>query len=206
MIDIGVLGTGMVGEAIASRCVALGHAVMMGSRDARNPKALEWAARAGEHARVGTFADCAAFGAIVFNCTSGAVALDVVQAASAGLAGKILIDLTNRLPPDPRSTESLGEQIQRALPDTRVVKALNTLNCELMLSPSGLPGNHSVFLSGNDAGAKQEVGRLLAASGWHDIIDLGDITTARAAESLLTFWLALYKALGTATFNFSIVR
>jgi predicted dinucleotide-binding enzyme len=206
-MNIAVLGTGMVGEAIASRLVALGHDVTMGSRDAQHPRALAWAGRAGPRARVASFADAAAFGALVFNCTHGAASLDVLQAAgSQNLAHKILIDVANRLPPDPSGAASLGEQIQRAFPETRVVKTLNTLNCELMANPALLPGLHSLFLSGDDPSAKAEVRSLLETFGWRDVIDLGGIETARASETLLSTWLALYRALGTARFNFAVVR
>jgi predicted dinucleotide-binding enzyme len=197
----------MVGDAIASRLVALGHDVMMGSRDAHSEKALAWASRVGSRARTGSFADAAAFGAIVFNCTQGAASLDALHAAGAErLAQKILVDVANRLPPDLRAGESLGEQLQRAFPDTRVVKTLSTVNCELMVDPSLLAGQHSLFLSGNDADAKAEVRRLLESFGWRDVIDLGGIETARASESLMSTWLALYRALGTARFNFAVVR
>jgi predicted dinucleotide-binding enzyme len=206
-MNIAVLGTGMVGEAIASRLVALGHDVTMGSRDGQNPKALAWAGRTGPRARVGTFADAAAFGATVFNCIHGGAALDALHAAGAErLAHKILVDVANRLPPDARGGESLGEEIQRAFPEARVVKTLNTLNCELMANPGLLSGTHSIFLSGNDAAAKAEVRHLLEPFGWRDVIDLGGIETARATEGILSAWLALYRALGTARFNFAIVR
>ena len=206
-MKIGVLGTGMVGDAIASKLVALGHEVMMGSRDANHPKATAWAKRLGARARKGTFADAAAFGEVLFNCTHGANSLDALRAAgNERLSGKVLVDVANILPPERRPVESLAEQIQATFPQAKVVKGLNTMNCSLMVDPSKLPDTHTVFLSGNDADAKQRARELLQAIGWKDIIDLGDVTTARATESYVTLWLALWKALGTTQFNIQVVR
>jgi predicted dinucleotide-binding enzyme len=206
-MKIGVLGTGMVGRAIASRLAALGHDIMMGSRTANNPQATAWARDTGRRAQAGTFADSAAFGEMVFNCTNGANALQALSAAGTdNLESKIVVDVANLLPPQDRGTESLGEQIQKAFPLAKVVKTLNTINCELMVAPQKLAASHTVFLSGNDADAKRAVRALLESFGWQDILDLGDITTARATEAYLPLWLAAWKTLGTATFNIKVVR
>jgi len=206
-MKIGVLGTGMVGNAIASKLVALDHEVMMGSRTAGNSKAAEWATRVGARGRTGTFAETAAFGDVVFNCTHGASSLAALKAAGAEhLRGKVLIDVANVLPPDDPGPESLGQQIQKAFPLTRVVKALNTVNCEVMVNPQLVPAAHTVFLSSNDASAKQTARGLLESFGWKDIMDLGDIATARATESYLQLWLAMWRTLGTAAFNIKVVR
>src|SRR3990167_5831615 len=195
-MKIAVLGTGMVGQAIGSRLAELGHEVRMGSRTAGNAKAVEWAKQA-QGASEGTFADTASFGEIVFNCTSGSASLDALAAAGAdNLAGKVLVDVANPLdfsqgmPPTLSvcNTDSLGEQIQRAFPEARVVKALNTMNCNIMVNPA-LVGNgeHHTFLSGNDAEAKQQVKALLQSFGWQEacVLDLGDISTARGTEAWL---------------------
>jgi predicted dinucleotide-binding enzyme len=206
-MKIGVLGTGMVGDAIASKLVALGHDVMMGSRDAKNPKATAWAKRAGAQAQAGTFADATAFGEVLFNCTHGANSVDALRSAGEKrLAGKVLVDVANVLPPAQRGPESLAELIQKTFPQAKVVKALNTINCSLMVDASSLPDSHSVFMSGNDADAKKRVRELLQAFGWKDIIDLGDIGTARATESYVSLWVALWKTLGTDQFNIKVVR
>jgi 8-hydroxy-5-deazaflavin:NADPH oxidoreductase len=206
-MKIGVLGTGMVGNAIASKLVALGHEVMMGSRTAGNRKAAEWATRAGGRGRTGTFAEAAAFGDVVFNGTHGASSLAALKAAGAEqLRGKILLDVANVLPPDDPGPQSLGQQIQNAFPLTKVVKALNTVNCEVMVNPELVPASHTMFLSGNDAGAKQTARGLLESFGWSDIMDLGDIATARATESYLPLWLAVWRTLGTTAFNIKVVR
>lgn len=105
-----------------------------------------------------------------------------------------------------KDTDSLGEQIQRAFPEAKIVKTLNTLNANLMVDPSVLGDDHSIFVSGDDAGAKATVTELLRSFGWKDVIDLGDLSTARGTEMLLPIWLRLMGALGTANFNFKIVR
>jgi len=206
-MKIGVLGTGMVGTALASKLVALGHEVMMGSRTADNAKARTWAKTAATRGRVGTFAETSAFGELVFNCTQGTGSLAALQAAgAANLDGKIVVDVANLLTPDGPGLESLGEQIQKAFPRAKVVKTLNTINCELMVAPDKLPGSHTVFLSGNDTGAKERVRDLLESFGWKDTIDLGDISTARATEGYVPLWMSLWKQLGTLTFNINVVR
>lgn len=215
-MKIGVLGTGMVGDAIGSKLVALGHDVKMGSRTAGGEKAAAWVKKAGKGASEGTFADAAAHGEVLFNCTNGAGSIPALEAAGkSNLAGKILIDIANPLdfskgmPPSlfVSNTDSLGEQIQRAFPELKVVKTLNTMNCQLMVEPGKLEGEHDVFVSGNDAEAKGRVTEILRGwFGWKNVIDLGDITTARGTESWLPLWVRLWGALGTADFNLHVVR
>jgi 8-hydroxy-5-deazaflavin:NADPH oxidoreductase len=216
-MKIAVLGTGMVGKAIASKLVGLGHEVTMGSRDADNQAATAWAAEAGERASHGTFADAATGAELVLNCTAGAGSLEALRAAGGqNLAGKTLIDVANPLdlshgmPPSllVSGTDSLGEQIQRAFPSTRVVKALNTVNCEVMVDPARVPGEHDIFICGDDEAAKTEVRDLLGSFGWPErsIIDLGDITTARGAEGHLLLWLRLWGLVGSGDFNIKVVR
>ena len=215
-MKIGVLGTGMVGEALGTKLAALGHEVRMGSRDAKNPKALAWAAKAGERASVGTFADAAAFGELLLNCVGGKVALAALESAGKkNIGSKIVIDIANPLdfskgmPPSllTSSVESLGEQIQAAFPDARVVKTLNTVTCGVMVDPGSLPEETDMFLCGNDAGAKKEVEQLLREGfGWKRVHDLGDITNARATEHYLPLWVRLYGKLGTANFNMRLVQ
>jgi hypothetical protein len=214
---IGVLGTGMVGEAIATKLVGLGHDVMMGSRTADNERAAAWVASAGARASQGTFADAAAHGEVVFNCTAGEASLEAIGSArTEDLAGKVLVDVSNPLdhsrgmPPGlfVSSFDSLGEQIQRAFPDARVVKALNTVNCEVMVDPAKVPGEHDVFVCGNDEAAKTAVVELLGSFGWpaEHVVDLGDITAARGAEAYLLLWIRLWGALGTGYFNINVTR
>jgi predicted dinucleotide-binding enzyme len=216
-MKLGVLGTGSVGQTIGSKLAALGHDVKMGARAATNEKAEAWTKATGRATSHGTFADAAAFGELIFNCTSGKAALEVLRAAgAANLRGKILVDVSNPLdfskgaPPTlfTPSGDSLGEQIQREFPEVKVVKTLNTVTAAVMVDPVRLGGGeHDVFLSGNDAGAKARVTELLRGGfGWKHVVDLGDITTACATETYLLLWVRLYGALGTASFNVKLVH
>ncbi|MFF9808000.1 NADPH-dependent F420 reductase [Streptomyces coeruleorubidus] len=221
-----VLGTGVVGRTIAGKLDSLGHEAVIGTRDPQatlaraepdaygNPPYSRW--QAGHpQVRLATFAEAAAHGEVVVNTTAGVSSLQALRSAGASnLAGKLVIDIANPLdasqgmPPslDPVNTDSLGEQIQRAFPDAKVVKTLNTMNAQIMVDPARVPGEHTVFVSGDDTEAKGAVSELLVSFGWPAtaIIDLGDITTARGAEMLLPIWLRLYGALGHTDFNFHI--
>jgi len=211
-MKIAVLGTGMVGNTLATKLVQIGHQVAMGSRDAKGAAAQEWLRSVGGKGQSATFADAAAFGEMVFNCTNGANSLAALRLAGASnLRGKILVDVANPLEFSNgaltltiSNTDSLGEQIQREFPDAKVVKALNTVNCAVMINPSLAPGDHQLFISGNDPAAKSQVAANISQwFGWkrENIIDLGDITGARAAEMYLPFWLRLMNVLGTPNFN-----
>ncbi len=225
-MDVAVLGTGMVGQAIAGRLHELGHAVVVGTRDPRgtlarttpdamgNPPFAAWHA---DHPNIGlaTFADATSGAELVFNASSGAAALDVLGLASAeNLAGKALVDISNPLdfsngfPPTlfVKDTDSLAEQIQRAFPKAKVVKTLNTLTASLMVFPKSLGESSTIFVSGDDAEAKATVVSLLESFGHDDIIDLGPLETARGTEMLLPIWLRLMGALGTGAFNVKVVR
>jgi predicted dinucleotide-binding enzyme len=226
-MKIAVLGTGMVGQALAGRLDELGHEVTVGTRDVAatlartepdgmgNPAYPAWVE---QHPRVrlATFADAAAGAELIVNGTNGAASIAVLTAAGRdNLAGKVLLDIANPLdfsagfPPTlfVKDTDSLGERIQREFPKLRVVKALNTMNAHLMVNPAQLAaGQHSVFVSGNDADAKKSVIGLLESFGHTDVIDLGDITTARGSEMVLPIWLRLMGVLNTPMFNFKIVR
>ena len=226
-MKIAVFGTGTVGPAVAGALAKLGHEVVIGTRDPQATLArteagpmggvpfAQWHAEHGDIALT-TFAEAAAGSEIVVNATNGTGSLDALTAAGAdNLAGKVIVDIANPLdfsqgfPPslNPVNTDSLGEQIQRAFPDARVVKTLNTMNAGVMADPASVAGgDHSVFVSGNDADAKTVVAGLLADLGHRDIIDLGDITTARGTEMLLPIWLRLWGAFGNADFNFKIAR
>ena len=226
-MDIAVLGTGMVGQALAGALSRHGHSVVVGTRDPQqtlartepdgmgNPPFSAWHA---EHpaVRLATFADADEQADLVVNATNGGVSVEVLNlAGSANLAGKVVLDISNPLdfsagfPPSlfVKDTDSLGEQIQRAFPETRVVKSLNTMTAALMAEPAlAAGGDHSVFVSGDDPAAKQTVIDLLTAIGHTDVIDLGDLSTARGTEMLLPIWLRLMGALGTPMFNFKIAR
>jgi predicted dinucleotide-binding enzyme len=226
-MKIAVLGTGTVGPTLAGALAGLGHEVVVGTRDPQATLArtepgpmgaapfAQWHAA---HSQIGvaTFADAAARGEIIVNATNGGGSLAALTAAGASnLAGKVVMDVANALdfshgmPPslNPVNTDSLAEQIQRAFPEARVVKTLNTMTASVMVDPARVAGgDHSVFVSGNDEEAKKTVAGLLKGFGHRDIIDLGDITTARGAEMIMPLWLRVWGALGTGQFNFKIAR
>lgn len=198
-----MLGTGVVGRTIAGKLRELGHDVLVGSRSAGDDAV--------------PFAAAAAHGELVFNCTNGVASLDALHAAGAeNLSGKVLVDVANVLdfshgrPPliGISIDDSLGEQIQRAFPEAKVVKALNTVNADVMVDPAVVPGEHDLFVSGNDEDAKAQVAELLQSFGWpaEGILDLGDITAARGQELYLALWLSLMGAVGGATFNIHVAR
>ncbi|MEV7330905.1 NAD(P)-binding domain-containing protein [Micromonospora sp. NPDC093244] len=215
---IAVFGTGSVGQAIAARTAELGHQVTVGTRDVAATRAGAYAAWAAEHPEVGlaTMAVATADAELVVNATSGTGSLPALTAAgAANLSGKVLLDIANPLdfgagfPPSLTvdDTDSLAERIQREFPQAKVVKALNTLTAELMVRPRQLAdGDHSVFVSGDDAEAKRTVTDLLVSFGHTDVIDLGDLSTARGTEMLMPLWLRLYGRLDTAIFNLKVVR
>ncbi|MEM8872239.1 MAG: NAD(P)-binding domain-containing protein [Pseudomonadota bacterium] len=214
-MKVSVLGTGMVGNVLATKFAALGHDVMMGARARGNEKAEAWAEA--QNGSAGSFEDAGAFGEIVVLATLGSATLDVAKAAGeANLADKIVLDVTNPLdmsagfPPtlldDLANKTSLGEELQKALPRSKVVKALNTMNCAVMVDPSRVPGEHDVFYCGNDTDAKQTVADVLRSFGWPAPVDLGPIEAARGTEGLMNFWLRMYGVVGDADFNYKVVR
>ena len=215
-MKIGILGTGVVGKTLATKLVELGHDVRMGSRSGGGEKARAWVREVGGKSSEGTFAEAAQHAEIVFNCTSGVGSVEALNAASArNLDGKILVDVANPLdfsrgmPPTLSvcNTDSLGEQIQRAFPGARVVKALNTVTAAVMVNPSLIPGAHDLLICGNDAAAKSQVTEILTKwFGWKNVIDLGDITGARAQEMYLPLWLRLFMTFGTANVSIHVVR
>lgn len=227
-MHIGIFGSGIVGQTVGRGLARLGHQVTIGTRDPRNlggargqaPSLQTWLAEVGPAGRVDTFAGAAQSADLLINATSGSGSLAALESAqagvgSAGLENKVLLDLANPLdfsqglPPTlfVKDGDSLAEGLQRAHPELLVVKALNTMSAHLMVAPGALAGgDHTVFLSGNDAGAKAQVRGLLESLGWTDILDLGDLSTARGPEMLLPLWLRTWQALGTADFQFKVVR
>lgn len=214
-MKIGILGTGTVGQTLGTKLTQLGHEVMLGSREPGNSRAVAWAAHA-PLASYGTLAEAAAYGAILINATNGLGTMDALAAAGADrLAGKVLIDAANPIDFSsgdslpvvrPGYGDSLAEQIQRAYPRTNVVKALNTVTADVMVNPAVVPGDHVLFLAGDDARAKDTVVGLLGEFGWpaDRVIDLGGVIAARGLESYIVLWVALMQARGTSLFNVSL--
>lgn len=217
-MKIAVFGTGMVGDTIGSRLVELGHQVMMGSRTAANEKAKAFVAKHATGASAGTYAEAAAFGEMIFNCTKGDGSIEALRLAGQAINGKVLIDVANPLDfskgmppsliPSLSNTNSLGEEIQKTFPQVKVVKTLNTMWCGLMVNPAMIGGgNHTNFICGNDGDAKTTAKALLNEFGWknENLLDLGDITNARGTEAVLPIWLRVWGATQNGAFNFKIV-
>ena len=197
-MKIGILGTGEVGNLLGSRLIENGHQVMMGGREAKNQIGLAFVNKhSSKNASYGTFAEASRFGEIVLNATNGRFALNALKLANTDFAGQLIIDVANPLDftkkpailiPELANTNSLGESIQHNFPKAKVVKTLNTLGMALAVNPKQLnDGQHSLFICGNDEGAKTRAKTLLTEFGWKidNIIDLGDITGARAMEGFL---------------------
>jgi predicted dinucleotide-binding enzyme len=226
-MKIAVLGSGFAGRTLAAGLADLGHHVTIGTRDVtatRQKNEPDQMGNAGyavwaqdfPHIGLASFADAAAGADLFVNATAGNGSIAALTAAgAANLGGRVLLDVSNPLefsqgfPPNlfVKDDDSLGEEIQRAFPDARVVKALNTMIGDVMTTPKSVAdGNHSVFLSGDDSEAKRVISELLAAFGWADVIDLGGIQTARATEMMVKIRLLVMTSLGTPIFNFSIAR
>jgi predicted dinucleotide-binding enzyme len=217
-MKIAVLGTGIVGDTIGSKLIELGHFVKMGSRTSDNEKAKKFVDKYPGNGSSGTFEEASAFAEIIFNCTAGVASLAVLRlAGNKNLAGKIIVDIANPLdfskgmPPSLSvvNTNSLGESIQNEFQEAKVVKALNTMWCGLMVNPMMINnGDHQTFICGNDAAAKDQVRSVLKSFGWLDqnILDLGDISKARATEMYLPLWLSIYGATSNGAFNIKLVK
>jgi hypothetical protein len=229
-MKIAVLGTGSVGQTIASKLIALGHEVMIGTRNVQeaqartekdnfgNPGFGEWL-KLNKGVKLGTFAAAAAFGEMIVNATQGNNSLQALRSVKSGdLDGKIIIDISNPLDfskgmppvmiPGLTNTNSLGEEIQKNFPKARVVKTLNTMWCGLMVNPDMIGGgDHVNFLCGNNDEAKLKVKNLLTRFGWKNdnLLDLGDITSARGTESVLPLWVRIMTVKKSGAFNFKIV-
>jgi predicted dinucleotide-binding enzyme len=198
---IAILGAGAVGQRLASKLRELGHDVSIGTRNPRDGAV--------------SYAEAAEAAELVVNATSGAVSIEALDAAGAeNLSGKVLLDVSNPLdfskgrPPTLSvcNDDSVGERIQRAHPEAKVVKTLNTVNNAVMVNPALVPGEHVVFVCGNDDGAKAQTVELLGSFGWPSerIVDLGDITNARGTEMYIALWIRLMGTLGTPNFNITL--
>jgi 8-hydroxy-5-deazaflavin:NADPH oxidoreductase len=228
-MNVGIIGSGPVAQTFGERLLTVGQAVMISARDPDAPKdmgprgawpsAAAWAKAnvdQGRQAAAGGFAAAAAFGELLVNATAGTASLSAFGAADpADIAGKIVIDLSNPLdfshgmPPRLAfcNDDSLGERLQAAYPSARVVKTLNTMNVAVMVEPGRLGEETDVFVAGNDAAAKTWVTENVLEGwlGWSRIVDVGDITAARATEMYLPLWLRLLGAAGTPLLNMKVI-
>ena len=223
---IAIIGTGGVARTLAGALATGGHDVVLGSRDPAAALARDdvnrqtgttlagWSAQH-PSVRIVPNAEAATHGETVWNAASGTASIAALEAGGSDLDGKILVDITNPIVRsdagvtlEPFGTDSLAEQIQRTLPNARVVKALNTVTAAVMIDPGSLGGgDHSLPICGNDVAAKREVaGWLTDWFGWRDVYDLGDLTAARAQEAYLLFWLRLMQSNGSSIVSTKIVR
>ncbi|HET9870008.1 MAG TPA: NAD(P)-binding domain-containing protein, partial [bacterium] len=211
-MKIGIIGSGVVGQTLGKKLVELGHDVVLGTRD---PKKLdekknmagslnEWLAAVKHQAKVATFKEAAAHGELLISCTHGQISVEALQQAEAGTVGaKTLIDTANELDfskgfPMALASEarSVSEAIQKAFPNLKVVKSLNTIAAPIMVAPGMLKGgDHTIFVAGDDAGAKAQVTDLLKSFGWTDILDLGGLPAAKGPEMYMGLWVRLYGSL-----------
>jgi hypothetical protein len=213
-LKIGILGTGDVGRALGTAFLSLGHEVKLGSRDAKNEKAVAWASGAGSKASAGTFADAAKFGEVIVLALLWTGAENALKLAGAeNFAGKIVIDATNPLtyesgkPPvlSIGHTDSAGEQVQRWLPAAKVVKAFNTVGFAHMFKPDFPCGPPDMFIAGNDAAAKKTVTGILKDFGW-STVDAGGIEGSRSLEPLCVLWVGYGISTGTWNHAFKLLR
>jgi len=222
-MKIGIIGSGVVAQTLGAKLIELGHDVVLGTRD---PAKLdekknmtgtlrEWIART-KTGKVVTFKDAAVHGELLISAVNGQNTIEALKLAGADKVGpKVLIDTGNQLdfskgmPPGvlASQTSCLAEQIQAAFPNLKVVKSLNTVGAPVMVAPQSLAGGeHTVFVSGNDAAAKAAVAEVLKSFGWKDVLDLGDVASARAPEMYMAMWLRLWGATGTGMLNIKVVR
>jgi len=210
---MGVLGSGMVAQGLSARLAELGHNVVIGTRDA--DKLRGWQS-SNQRVLIGSFAETAAHGEMIFNATNGTGSLNALNMAGEGnLADKILVDVSNPLdfsdgfPPSLTvfGKDSLAEQIQRAFPMAKVVKTLNTVTARVMTHPLEVAnGDHHVFISANDLEAKGHVTDVLKSFGWIHIFDLGDLSTARGTEAYVLLWVRLFGAMNTGMLNMKVMK
>ena len=226
--NIGILGTGVVGQTIAAKLLDLGYQVMVGTRDVnktqaqREPSPMglppfsEWHKKH-PNVKLGLFVDAAKFGELIFLCAKGQASVDAVKLAQPeNFKGKTVVDISNPLDfskgmppsliPHLSNTNSVGEEVQKALPDAHVVKSLNIVNCEVMVNARKSGGSPTMFVAGNNPSAKAEVTRVLQQFGWEDILDLGDISASRGMEMMLPIWLRIWGATKNGYIGFKIVR
>ncbi len=223
-MKIGIIGSGVVAQTLGSKLIGLGHDLMLGTRDPNklDDKKMfgatlrEWKSQTEGRAKIGTFKEAAAHGELLINATSGQVSLEALRLASADKVGpKVLIDVANELdfskgmPPGVLASQErcLAEKLQAAFPNLKLVKSLNTISAPVMVDPQALAGgDHTVFVSGNDGDAKAMVVALLKSFGWRDVLDLGDLSSARGPEMYLALWVRLFGATKTGQLNVKVVR
>lgn len=214
-MKVGVLGTGDVGRALGCGFVSRGHDVMIGSRDPSSEKVRDWVAKQGKRASSGTFAEAAGYGELLVLATKWSGTENAIRlAGEENFRGKVLIDATNPLKIEPGKppglalgyTDSGGEQVQRWLPDARVVKAFNIVGNPHMVDPDFPGGPPDMFICGNDGDAKAKVTEILHAFGWTGVIDIGGMEGARELEPMCILWVKYGFATGGWNHAFKMLR
>jgi 8-hydroxy-5-deazaflavin:NADPH oxidoreductase len=223
-MKIGIIGSGAVGQTLGAKLVELGHDVVLGTRDPQKldekknmaASLKDWLAAVKNKAKVVTFKEAAVHGEMLISCTHGQISVEALKLAEADKVGpKVLIDTANELdasqgmPPRALASQdrSVSENIQKAFPNLKVVKSLNTIGAPVMVNPKAVHnGDHTIFVSGNDAEAKAKVTDLLKSFGWSDVLDLGDLSSARGPEMYMALWLRLWGATKTGMINIKVQR
>jgi 8-hydroxy-5-deazaflavin:NADPH oxidoreductase len=211
---VGVLGSGDVGRRLASGFRSRGHDVMIGSRHPGKPELHEWLSGDGTGIAAGTFAEAAAHGELIVLAVLGSAAEEAIaDAGPKNFGGKVVIDATNPLdfsggfPPKLSVTgaDSLGERVQRALPDAKVVKAFNTIGNPYFVDPSFSEGQPTMLIAGDDEGAKHTVRDVLADFGWSDVVDIGGIEGSRELEAICIVWVKIGGTRGSWDHGFKLL-
>ncbi len=213
-MKVGILGTGDVGRVLGAGFISLNEEVKIGSRNPEQEKVREWVKKNGIRASAGTFAEAAAYGDVLVLVTLWSGTENAIKLAGAkNFAGKVLIDATNPLvfhegaPPSLAlgHTDSGGEQVQRWLPEAKVVKAFNMVGYAHMVHPDFPGGPPDMFICGNDKEAKKTVTQLLSDFGW-PTTDIGGIEGARELEPLCILWLKYGMLAGGWNHAFKLLR
>jgi 8-hydroxy-5-deazaflavin:NADPH oxidoreductase len=212
--QVGVLGSGEVGRRLAAGFRSRGHDVMIGSRDPGKPELREWLSGDGAGIQGGTFAQAAAHGELLVLAVLGDAAEQVIVDAGPGnFSGKVVIDAMNPLdfsagfPPklSIAGEDSLGERVQRTLPDAKVVKAFNTIGNPYFVDPAFSEGPPTMLIAGNDDDAKRTVGDVLADFGWPPPVDIGGIEGSRELEAICIAWVKIGGARGSWDHGFKLL-
>jgi 8-hydroxy-5-deazaflavin:NADPH oxidoreductase len=214
-MKVGVIGSGDVGRRLGQGFAAKGHDVKLGTRDPTKKEVQAWLKETAGKVSVGSFAEAAAHGEVVLLCTLGSAAESAIGlAGEKNFAGKVLIDVTNPLdfskgmPPGlfVGTTDSLGERVQRKLPQAKVVKCFNIVSNSTMINPRLKDGLPTMIIAGNDAGAKKTVAEILAGFGWEAPVDIGNIDGARWLEALTALWVRVAINVGSWTPGFRVLK
>jgi len=211
---VGVLGSGAVGRRLAAGFLSRGHDVMIGSRDPAKADLRQWLAEAGRGIAAGTFAQAADHGALIVLALLGEAAeAGITAAGPEKFSGKVVIDAMNPLdfsggfPPklSVSGQDSLGERVQRALPEAKIVKAFNIIGNDYFVDPRFREGLPTMLIAGDDGGAKSLVRDVLADFGWSDVIDIGGIEGSRELEAICIAWVKIGGVRGAWDHGFKLL-